>query len=85
MSQWSLTSHGIVAEIHQKHRVLISPGFLNQILAELEGARLIESYVEVRSRRKTIYRLTDKGRDAVEERQRKLNEYYNSTRRIIIR
>ena len=36
LSRWSLTSLGIIGEIHQRYNVLVSPGLLHELLDALE-------------------------------------------------
>ncbi|MFQ5712317.1 MAG: PadR family transcriptional regulator, partial [Candidatus Geothermarchaeales archaeon] len=66
LSESPLTSFGIIARIHEKHLILIGPGVVYSILAELEGDDLIES--SPKGGRKKIYSITEKGRDALKKR-----------------
>jgi len=65
--------YGLIAEIHDRFRVLISPGTLYPLLARLEEAELMSSSVDERRRRS--YVLLERGEERLEEMLGKLAEF----------
>ncbi|MFQ5871122.1 MAG: PadR family transcriptional regulator [Candidatus Geothermarchaeales archaeon] len=65
--------YGLIAEIHDRFRVLISPGTPDPLLSQLEEAGLVNSSVDKRRRR--TYHLVDKGEKRLEEMLQRLSEF----------
>ena len=65
--------YGLIAEIHDRFRVLISPGTLYPLLARLEEEVLVNSSVD-EGRRRT-YKLLERGEERLEEMLRRLTEF----------
>ena len=73
LRQGSMHGYGLIAEIHDRFRVLISPGTLYPLLARLEEAGLVSSSVDERRRRS--YVLLERGEERLEEMLGKLAEF----------
>ena len=69
----TMHGYGLIAEIHDRFRVLISPGTLYPLLGRLEEEGLVTSSVDERRRR--TYVLTDEGEEKLERMLGTLAEF----------
>ncbi len=72
--------YGLIAEIHDRFRVLISPGTLYPLLARLEEEGLVNSSMDERRRRTCT--LTEKGEKRLKEMLRRLTEFEETLSRL---
>ena len=73
LRQGSTHGYALIAEIHDRFRVLVSPGTLYPLLARLEEEGLVRSSVDERRRR--TYKLLERGEERLEEMLGTLAEF----------
>jgi len=81
LSESETTAYDVMALVHKRFGVLLSPGTVYPEIAYLEKARLIRG---VSLGRKKTYTLTDKGKDALQSWVNELNDILCDLRSFLI-